>query len=91
MKKRTTTKKTEKAINSGNEQAMPDFIGRLKAESEELTSRTGKLTAFLDGPVYRKLSPTMANLLQAQYHAMTAYQIILGMRLELLSKEGTKG
>lgn len=66
---------------------MPDFIWRLKAESEELTSRTGKLAAFLDSPVYRKLSPTMANLLQAQYHAMTAYQIILGMRLELLRRQ----
>lgn len=85
MKNRTTNK-TEQAIDSVKEQVIPDFIGRLKAESEELAVRTGKLAAFLDGPAYRKLSPTMANLLQAQYHAMTAYQIILGLRLELLSK-----
>lgn len=87
MKNRTTNK-TEKATNSVKEQVIPDFIGRLKAESEELTSRIGKLACFLDGPVYRKLSPIMAKLLFAQYHAMTAYRVILKMRLDLLSKEG---
>lgn len=94
MKQKETTKKAETAkldgveIDSGKKQEEPDFIGRLKAETEELTSRIGKLACFLDGPVYRKLSPTMAKLLFAQYHAMTAYRVILEMRLDLLREKG---
>lgn len=85
MKKETATRTTEKA-----KQSEPDFVKRLRSESEELTSRTGKLSCFLDSPAIGKLSPDMVKLMQAQYHAMTAYRIILGMRLELLGKEGAK-
>lgn len=85
MKKETATRTTEKA-----KQAEPDFVKRLRSESEELTSRIGKLLCFMDSPAIGKLSPDMVKLMQAQYYAMTAYRIILGMRLELLGKEGAK-
>lgn len=96
VKKKETTKKAETAkldgveIDSGKKQAKPDSIRRLKAEFAKMVLGTEKLAAALRGEERRKVSFTMAKLMQAQYYAMSAYGIILDLRKDLLRKEGEK-
>lgn len=96
MKQKETAKKAETAkldgveIDSGKKQAKPDSIRRLKAEFAKMVLGTEKLAAALRGEERRKVSFTMAKLMQAQYYAMSAYGIILDMRKDLLRKEGEK-
>ena len=60
-----------------------DFLIRLLREYCELDTKTTKLKEFIHNKRYLELNEENRALLNAQYNAMMAYQLILKRRIEI--------
>lgn len=65
---------------------MSDFLSRLKTEASELAEKTEKLSTFLNGDAFTKLSKGNRILLYEQVEIMQRYLNVLTIRIELIEK-----
>jgi len=62
---------------------MSDFVDRMITEYTELETKTTKLNEFIHNKKYLELNEENRALLNAQYNAMMAYQLILKRRIKI--------
>lgn len=60
-----------------------DFVQRMLIEYEELTDKLGKLNAFISSDKFKELDDENRSLLNAQYHTMYTYKVILLRRIKI--------
>ena len=60
---------------------------RLEIESKDVTEKYEKLKVFLHSEVYNTLSIEEQVLLNAQFHLMQSFAVILNRRLELFNEK----
>jgi hypothetical protein len=66
---------------------MEDYQNRVVVEKKELDEKIERLNNFINGSIFKNLSPEEASLLHAQYSAMTQYSITLGFRIEVFERK----
>ena len=62
-------------------EGMATWIDRVQQESDELSARIGRLSAFFDTDQFYSLPEVQRGLLVEQYCAMTKYSTLLGLRI----------
>jgi hypothetical protein len=78
-----TNNTTEAVTDTTAVADIPDFVRRLIDEGVVLSARLGRLTDFMEGPVYAGLDPKRQGLLVKQKQHMEGYLHILAVRTKL--------
>lgn len=60
-----------------------DFVQRMLVEYEDLQDRLVKLGAFINSDKFKELDDENRSLLNAQYHTMYTYKVILSRRIKI--------
>lgn len=60
-----------------------DFVQRMLVEYEDLQDKLVKLGAFINSDKFKELDDENRSLLNAQYHTMYTYKIILSRRIKI--------
>lgn len=62
---------------------MENYLKRMLAEYEELKVRLIRLNDFIHNEDYKELDDENRSLLNAQYHTMYTYKVILSRRIKI--------
>jgi hypothetical protein len=60
-----------------------DFVQRMLVEYEDLQDKLVKLGAFINSDKFKELDDENRSLLNAQYHTMYTYKVILSRRIKI--------
>ena len=60
-----------------------DFVQRMLVEYEDLQDKLVKLGAFINSDKFKELDDENRSLLNAQYHTMYTYKVILSKRIKI--------
>lgn len=60
-----------------------DFVQRMLVEYEDLQDKLVKLDAFINSDKFKELDDENRSLLNAQYHTMYTYKVILSRRIKI--------
>lgn len=60
-----------------------DFVQRMLVEYEDLQDKLVKLGAFINSDKFKELDDDNRSLLNAQYHTMYTYKVILSRRIKI--------
>lgn len=60
-----------------------DFVQRMLVEYEDLQDKLVKLGAFINSDKFKELDDENRSLLNAQYHTMYTYKVILLRRIKI--------
>lgn len=60
-----------------------DFVQRMLVEYEDLQDKLVKLGAFINSDKFKELDDENRSLLNAQYHTMYIYKVILSRRIKI--------
>lgn len=60
-----------------------DFVQRMLVEYEDLQDKLVKLGAFINSDEFKELDNENRSLLNAQYHTMYTYKVILSKRIKI--------
>lgn len=60
-----------------------DFVQRMLVEYKDLQDKLVKLGAFINSDKFKELDDENRSLLNAQYHTMYTYKVILSRRIKI--------